>query len=224
VPVPTHFRFTARGFFFNTPEQWSIGFHMSRDQAAGPDADLGQVNEGQVTTAFAAFMNSGVIATTVRLQDWRCYQIGTDGRMEGNGPLLHDYAGTPVQGNGIIKYPPQVSLKATFVAPNRGPAKLGGFYIPGPTADLQNDLRLSTTDATAAITAVTNLLKGVSNAIDLPNTILSAHGLNVSTRGGNGSGTKQQIDHVEVGRVLDTLRTRRGALLEARQVGGHIDW
>ena len=55
------------------------------------------------------------------------------------------------------------------------------------------------------------------------NTIQSSTGLNVSTRGGP-DGTKQVIDHVEVGRVLDTLRTRRRALLEDRQIDAHIDW
>jgi hypothetical protein len=34
----------------------------------------------------------------------------------------------------------------------------------------------------------------------------------------------QGVDHIEVGRVYDTIRSRRRSLLEERFVGAQIDW
>lgn len=224
MPVPIHFKFTARGVFTNTPEQWSFGFHMSRETALWSDPSTGAINVGQVTAAFAAFLggSGAAVSDKVKMTDWRAYQISTDNRMAGN-PLVVDTTTGGPQGVATNKYPPQVALCATLVANNRGPARFGRFYIPGPTQPLDADMRISNNDATNAAQAVTTLLKSVSDAIDLPLTQGSAEGVNVSVRGGP-QGTLQVIDHVEMGRALDTIRTRRNALLEERHVHGHIDW
>ena len=224
VPVPTHFRFTARGVFFNSPEEWSFGFHMSRDNN-GSTAHPGDVDQAAVTSAFAAFFGGGTpgsISSDVKMTDWRCYEIGNDGLTVGN-PLVVDVTGDSIAGTAGTKYPPQVALCATLVAVDRGPAKFGRFYIPSPADGLNSDWRLTVAQATAYANKSTQLLKSVSDAIDL---VLgsSSTGLNVSSRGGSGAGTKQEIDHVECGRVLDTVRSRRRSLLEERVVDGHIDW
>jgi hypothetical protein len=87
-----------------------------------------------------------------------------------------------------------------------------------------NDWRLSVAVATSLSSAVTNMPKAISGAIDLPGTIGSAACINISDRPIGTDGTKQNVDHVEVGRVLDTVRRRRNALVEAPVVGGQIDW
>lgn len=224
MPIPTHLKFTARGVFSSTPEEWSFGFHFSRTVAASPDAGTGDVNVSAVTTAYSAFIGSSgaAISSNVKLMDWRCYVIGTDGRMEGN-PLVVDVSAANITGSATNKYPPQIALCATLVADNRGPARFGRFFIPGPTSPLDNDMRISNNDVTNVGTAVSALLKSISSAIDLPGTIESSAAVNVSTRGGS-AGTLQNVDHVEIGRVLDTLRTRRKSMLEERHVHAQIDW
>jgi len=223
VPIPTHFRFTVRGVFKNTPEQWSFGFHMSRSSETFPDAGLDDIDEGGVTAALTAFIQSGVFDSSVRVVDWRAYVIGTDNKMEGNGPLLHEVTPADIDGTASVRYPSQIAAVVTLVADNRGPARFGRFYLPGPAYQLESDRRISTTNADTIATSATTFLKAVSDSIDAPFTE-SVKGVNVSLRGGGGAGTLQQIDHVEVGRVYDTLRTRRNQLLEERQVGGQIDW
>jgi hypothetical protein len=67
-------------------------------------------------------------------------------------------------------------------------------------------------------------MKAVSDGIDLEVT-QSAVGLNISaTSVSNPAGVRQEIDHLEVGRVYDTLRNRRKSMLEDRIVHGPIDW
>lgn len=224
MPVPTHFKFTFRGVFTGTPEIWSFGVKFERTVGGGGDAGVEDVDDATVTTAITDFLasTSAPICTIVKCTDWRCYVIGTDGRMEGN-PKIVDVSEGAINGTAALKYPPQIALVATTVALNRGPARFGRFYIPGPAGSMASDMRLSEATATVYAQSVSAFLKKISDAVDLPGTILSASGLNVSPGGGS-SGTAQRIDHVEVGRALDTLRSRRTALLEERFADATIDW
>lgn len=226
MAVPTHFRFNVRGHFAGTPEFWQTGAHFSRDVDLAGDAELGDISESGVTDAVLAFFATSNFPTAVVLDDWRMYQIGTNGKMEGNGPKLHTFEANTYKGTASTpRYPPQVALVATLVAVNRGPARFGRMYLPSPMASMQSDLRISAADALTWATNVGAFLKAVSDSIDLPGTTLSAKGLNISPGpAGSTEGTRQEIDHIEVGRALDTLRNRRKSLLEERAVGGHLDW
>lgn len=224
MAVPTHFRITARGDFTGTPEQWSFGFHFKREQGTGPDAGLSDIDDAAVTAAFAAFFTAGApsINNKVKMTDWRAYVIGTDGHMEGN-PKVVDVSSVPIVGAAQLVYPPQIALVATLVADNRGPARFGRFFIPGPGVPIDTSWRLSEQVCIDTAEKVTQLLKGVSDAIDIPGGLESSAAVNVSTRGGV-AGTLQDVDHVEVGRALDTLRSRRRSLVEERHIHGQIDW
>jgi hypothetical protein len=225
MPVPKHFRFSFRGIFTNTPEQWNFGFNMSTLLTDIPDPGVDDITTEDVTSAFQTFIagpSDAAISERVKAMDWRAYLIGTDGRMEGN-PLFVDVSTESIQGSAANRYPPQVALAVTLVGANRGPARFGRFFIPGPAEALGTDMRLSVASATGYAEAATNFMKDVSDTLDF-SLANSSSGLNISSRGSGGEGTKQEIDHIEVGRVLDTLRTRRNALLEDRHVHGHIDW
>lgn len=216
-----HLRFTFRGDFVGTPEQFSFGFHMSRQETGQPDATVDDINTGAVTSALTAFWQQGdpAIPTNAKLTDWRAYNIDNTGHMEGN-PLLVDVSAANITGGQTIKFPPQVALVITTVGANRGPARFGRFYLP-TAATMDATMRMSVSSATAAADSCTAFMKAVSDAVDIPLRISGVDGINVS---GIGAGTNQVIDHLEVGRALDTLRNRRKSLLEERHVHGHIDW
>lgn len=222
MTVPTHFKINFRGVFTSTPEEWSFGIHMSRDIEAQPDATVGDISESGVTSAITTLLATagGMFSDACVCTEWRAYEIGTNGRMEGN-PKLVELTPPGVGGTATKKYPPQVALAVTTVADNRGPARFGRFYLPGVNLPMDNDHRLTVSNATAVAEAATEFLKDVADSIDLPLTTMSAVGLNISSLNG---GVKQEIDHVEVGRVYDTLRSRRRQLLEDRHVHGQIDW
>lgn len=221
MTFPTHFKFVFRGVFVNTPEEWSFSVKYRRDVEQGNDAELGDVNDGTVKDAIEALFGSGYFGTAVRHTEWRGYVIGTNGRMEGNPKIVVYPPGEEVNGNGSSNKPPQVCSVITTVGDDRGHARFGRFFLPTLAAPISSDLRMSTTDRDALGQAATDFLKGVSDAIDLPGTTNSAPAVNIS---GIGAGTIQDVDHLVVGRVLDTMRTRRNKLVEDYQSAGQIDW
>lgn len=221
MPVPTHFKFVFRGIFETTPETWSFSMKFSRDNPAGPDAQVSDIDEGAVTTAVDTFFGSASAGIPSRcvLTDWRAYEIGTDGLME-NNPLIHLMADDSVRGATGTIYPPQIAAVVTTVGANRGPGRFGRFYLPTALPMELTGLRMSATVATNAMELTSTFMKDVSNAIDLEGT-QSSEGLNISAVA---AGSRQAIDHLEMGRVFDTLRNRRKSLLEERVETGHIDW
>jgi hypothetical protein len=224
-PTPKHFRFVFRGTLLGSPETWSFGFHMQRVIDAGSDATLDMIHEDQVTTAVAAFFGTAEISNKVQVDDWRAYQIDETGHMEGNGPLLHTYAvGEQLGASATQQKPPQIAVVVSTLAVDRGPAKRGRFYLPGPTGAVGTDWRMPADQAASYEVQTRTFMKAVANAIDLPG-LTSVAGINVSHLPvGSSAGTSQDIDHLEVGRAYDTLRNRRKSLVEDASVGAHIDW
>lgn len=220
MPVPTHFKFVFRGEYELTPETWSFGFHMSRDNESGLDAGTGDIVQANVTTALTTFFNTNaaMIPDNAKATDWRCYVIGEDGRMEGN-PLVVDVSTLSLDGSTAMKYPPQVACVVTTVGADRGLARFGRFYLP-TAGTIGTDSRMGSGTAQGIAEAASTFMKDVSNAVDLELT-QSSEGLNISAAG---AGARQTIDHIECGRVLDTLRSRRRAMVEERYSTGHIDW
>jgi len=198
---------------------------MTRVQDGDADANLSDIVEANVTSALIAFHQTAFFSTEIQPTDWRAYVIGTDGRMEGNGPLLHEFTGVQGKGTGTNQLkPPQIATVVTLVAPNRGPAKFGRFYLPASNKTLASDQRISVADATALAVATTTMLKAVSDSVDFV-ALGSSKGCNVSPGpAGSPTGTLQNIDHVEVGRCYDTIRNRRKSMVEDRYVHTLIDW
>jgi hypothetical protein len=225
MPVPKHFRFTVRGIFDSSPETWVTGFHMTSTQPLSADAHLGDISESGVSAAVEGFFGGSTFCANAKVTDWRAYEIGNDGLMLGDGPLLHDYVASGPSGSaGAWKYPAQVACVISLIAAHRGPAKRGRMFLPAPAAPVGSGGRISDADAADIRTATTTFLKAVSDSIDMADTA-SSEGCNVSTGPpGSTTGTLQVIDHLEVGRVYDTIRSRRRSMLEGYSVGGHIDW
>jgi hypothetical protein len=224
MATPVHMKFTFRGVFTGTPEEWSFGCRFSRDNPLGDDANITNIDQGAVSDAIGALIGqsgAGQFSNNVRVTDWRAYEIGPAGVME-NNPLVVDVTAMNLAGTTANRYPPQIALVVTNVAANRGPGRFGRMYLPGPASALGSDMRLSVEDATAYATKATAFLKSVSDAIDLEG-LASSEGLNISESPFL-TGSRQAIDHVEVGRTLDTLRSRRRSLLEDRYEHTHIDW
>jgi hypothetical protein len=222
MPIPKHLRLVFRGIFRQTPETWSFGVHGQSVVDTHPDATTGDVNLQTLVDAWVTLAASAKIPDMAQLTDVRAYQVGTDGRAVGPIGIL-DVTSQVLVGPVGAKYPTQIALVVSTVGSTRGAARLGRFYLPTAATMQTTDGKISSADATTIATAAGEFLKDCSNAIDLPAVLSSASMLNVSTRGGP-DGTAQPIDHVEVGHVLDTLRSRRRALVEARVVGSHIDW
>lgn len=221
MPVATHFKFVFRGEFISTPETWSFSLKYSRDNPAGADASYGDVSSSGVDSAIAAFIANSRFNTRVRCTDWRLYQIGSDGLTEGN-PTIREFltAEMPTGTGNAVLFPPDVALCVTTEAENRGHARFGRFYLPGPNVALGTDLRLSAVDAQDWADHTVTFVKAVSDQIDLEG-LQSSEMLNISN---DAAATRQTVRNLRVGRVYDRISRRRRQMVEDYVSTGTIDW
>jgi len=221
MPVKTHFRFVFRGVFVDTPEIWSYSMKFQRDVESGTDAGLDDIDEGAVEDALTSFHADPMFQSNVKCTEYRVYQIGTDNRMQGN-PLLHPLPSAGAVGTGTARaYPTDTALCVTTVATDRGHARYGRFYLPGPHAQLGSDRLIAISWLDPVLERCVQFVKSISDAIDLPAVLNSSSMLNISN---DASSTWKIVDHLKVGRVLDHIGRRRSALLEDYREGTHIDW
>lgn len=222
MTVKPHIKVVFRGVFASSPEEWSFGLHFDSDDPLGiDDAGAGDVHLDQCLTAAQAFIGTALFQSRVKLTDIRAYKIKPDGLTEGNPNILLIPAGSQPTGASGVSLPLQIAWAVTTVGADRGPARFGRFYLPGPARTVEADGRVNQPQTQEALAQVVTFTKAVSDAVDLSGFTTSANLVNVS---GIGTGTTQVVDHLELGRVLDTMRSRRNKLDEAREKSGHIDW
>lgn len=222
MTVPTHLKIVFRGIFAGSPEQWSFSTKWNSDVSGTPDPHPDDIHADQVLVALTGLFNTSLFAGGTKCTEWRAYDIGTDGNMVGEPRLELIAPGSEPQGSSGNKHPSQVSLCVTTVGDNRGPGRYGRYYLPGPSAAVQADWRMSEADCEAYLAANVTFVKAVSDAIDIP---LSAGSVPLTNISAKGTGAKQSVHVLQVGRVLDTQRRRRNKLLEAYEISaGSIDW
>jgi len=206
-----HCRIVFRGFFINTPEEWSFSLKWRKDLGGGQIMDIENIDASGMLGAVTTLIASGLFNNRVQCSGWRAYDIGVDGKMVGNPRIVEIATASQPKGTGPLLYPPQVSLTATMEGDNRGPARFGRFYLPGPAHAVGTDMRLTTVSQTSYLNAVGAFLTDVADAIDIPTSTARAELVNAS---GIGAGAEQSVTKVRMGRVLDTIRRRRTSLLE----------
>lgn len=124
--------------------------------------------------------------------------------------MQHDFE-TSIPGVGTSNLPAQIANVVTLrTAAQRGRASSGRFYYPATGRVVSSDGRLSAATAAAVAVDATTLLNSLNAA--LPD-------WQVAVMSSIGTGTTRPVTHVEVGRVLDTMRSRRRSLEEERAVG-----
>lgn len=162
-----------------------------------------------VITALSTFHNTANITTSCAMDLIKLNLIGTDGRYVNNDTVLHEFE-TPVTGTGSTAFPPQVSLAVTLLGSrSRGPGSRGRFYIPGPALVIQGDGRITSSAALNIANMAANMIQDINEALPL---------WRVANMSNVGAGVKSMISGVSVGRVYDTIRSRRRSLDEDRQV------
>jgi hypothetical protein len=221
MAVPRHLKVVVRGQFDNTPEIWSYSMRFDRTLWGEGDAHAEDLQDGGMLTALTAFHSTSLFSPETRVTGWRAYDIGEDGRMEGNPKVVEIATASQPKGTASSRMPIQTSLVVTTEAENRGPARYGRFFLPGPAKNLGTDYRILASDALLYLNAAVTFYKAVSDRIDVDFSVTGVKAINVSNIG---TGAQQTIRNLRVGRVYDTLRSRRGALLEEYQSSGTIDW
>lgn len=215
MTTPKHNRFVVRGIFGTTDEIWSYSLKFTSVVTAGSDVLPQDWNASAVTAAVNAFHSSSMFHTGCKVVGWRGYQIGADGNTtdDGNNLKRNDYA-TPVAGTGSNIHPPQIALVVSTIGASRGPAQFGRAYMPGISQSV--DANTQTISPGAALSLggqFKTLVEALKNAM-YPVTVVGESLINVSSIG---TGHTQDVKTYRVGRVFDTMRSRRNKLLEDYQ-------
>lgn len=185
-------------------ESFSWGINLINDFGGGvAPTEVPQA----VITAVETFHASGahVGHDQAKLTTLKLNEIGTDGRyVSASDTVRYDWA-TPYPGVGSTQLPPQVALAISLVTDAaRGRASAGRFYVPVGIG-VSSDGRLPSSAQQSAATAATALLNSLNTALP---------GFTVGVVSSVGTGTQRVATGVRVGRVLDTMRSRRRALVE----------
>jgi hypothetical protein len=195
-----------------TSERWSTSLSLSdfgASTAAPETVSAGVMAACQALIATAAF------STSQKLDTIKLNEIGVDGLYTGTETVEHIYT-SPITGTSGTQPPPQLSLVASLLTgAARGYACRGRMFLPAPVyaVTLAQDGRMAVND----VLGVTGYVESFLNAL---NTELDPFRVVVASK--IGTGFIREVKAVRVGRVVDTVRSRRTSLDEDYQVSSDL--
>lgn len=204
---PAHFRLTYSGTLGNGTEEFAISLNLAPGRP-GTAAEL----TSEATAARQAWLDNMRVLFSNRntLTETRLACITADGsyltREDGSYQVGIDATPAPSVGAGVPGglLPLQSALCVTLLTPRSGPTGKGRIFLPWPdTIAIQDDFRISQPAATSVATIMAEMIRDVNSLI--ADTVVSV----VSSKG-----YTSPVTGVRVGRVPDTMRSRRGDLLE----------
>jgi hypothetical protein len=150
----------------------------------------------------AALVSGRAVLETVKFA-----AIGPDGKYT-EDPVIVDVADTPGGGGTFNATLPQAALVMSLGTARRGRSGRGRFYLPMPSVNFLDDLRLSVAQQDAAEAALAAHILNLGNqpGVDV---------LNLQVMVASTKGFLSPVTSVRVGRVVDTMRSRRRSLDEA---------
>lgn len=225
MPAPGHVRVTFSGTFGPVGAPVEI---FSHNLAVAPAGGWGPgVDQALVTAAAAAASTAwrthlrNLFTSDVSLTRTRVAYLNSNGLVERNA------AGGYVQaddlavgtGGGVLatngRMPLSTALAVSLVSGRAGASGKGRFFLPWPgTKALGTDFRMSADDALAVQTAARSFLVAVragfpaGSAIVVPSAGSTRDGVQVH------GPVLSEVLRIRVGRVPDTMRSRRSGLLE----------
>lgn len=146
------------------------------------------------------------ISPQAQLRSVKLSLIGTDGKVVGN-PTVH--VGVTPGGLTDRIYPPQVTLAVSLGTGLRGATHRGRVYLPMNLFQLNPDFTIFTADHDAIEGQFVTFLRSLN--VQFP----GAAGLVIASS----KGFNTPVTTVRLGRVADTMRSRRRSLKEAYDVG-----
>lgn len=200
-------RLVVSGSLFGV-ERFSYGMSLVTSFNNPPLDEPTEVPQA-IIDALSAFHNTANFPIACALDTIKLNLIGEDGRYVNQDTVLYEYE-TPVIGTASTAPPAQVAWAVTLgTAASRGLASRGRFFLPTPTVAIGADGRVSESAALARANQVAQLVADITAAVP---------GFSVGVVSNVGAGARRPVTHVEMGRVLDTMRSRRRSLDEARVV------
>jgi len=148
---------------------------------------------------------TALIASAAHVETIKLNEIGLDGKYTQPTTVQYDYP-TPLAGTGSLAFPPQVAMAVTLdTGLRRGRAHQGRFYLPLPAMSVATSGFISVADQNAAALTIKNFLTAVQNNVP---------GVQVGVTSSLGTGEQNTVTAFRLGRVMDTIRSRRTSLPE----------
>ena len=209
-PAP-FIRLVLGGGLYANSEQWTCSLSIANGSQLLAAPEVVPIDVRDACVAWLTSANN--FSTGADLRWIKFNLIGVDGKYREPVTVRYDFTGTLPTGAQPTNPAPQIALAHTLRTDvERGRAARGRFYAPLPGRNLASSGMLGTTDQQAYVNAATTFLNALNTAMS-----------DYATDGGEprvvvmsdvGSGMLRPVRAVAVGRVLDTMRSRRSSLTE----------
>jgi hypothetical protein len=196
-----HYRL-AFGGPIGTVEEWSCRLNITSSGDL-PDSSAADGMLPDLVTALSTWVGAAnsMLSTSVHLSWVKFNEINALGHYVDAGSSRVAEVNPIINGSGQVRLPPQVAVVVSLrTAHTRGKAHAGRMFTPALAADASSTI---CTDTTAIAGTVTTLLNDI-------NAVVTPAGVSVISA----TGESNHVTRVAVGRVFDTMRTRRRSLVE----------
>jgi hypothetical protein len=205
MPFPRqHLLISPIGDCYNAVEEWT--FTLRVDRVALPTT----AEMDALVAAYTTYMSAAnsAISTYHRLLGLKVAPIGQDGLYPPASAAVERILAAPVAGSslGNAMIPQQTQAVSLQTALSRGRGSRGRFYPPPQNVSVGTDGRTALAMAQSRADAAKTLINSIQTALAAPVVVGSELAV-----------TLRAVTQVEVGRVVDTQRRRRGALAEEWQ-------
>jgi hypothetical protein len=206
----SHVKVTVIGDAWLATETWQFGVNCRFGPGGEPtNAGLQAMADALVIPTNTFLTSSGpAMSSSARITAIKVALVDATGHYP--APSVPGIAtfGVPTPGPSGAGAIPQATIAVTLVSDvPRGRGSRGRFYLPPCMPAIQTDGRITA----AAADSIESAAKTWLNAIK-GNVIVSE----ILVMSGLGAGTSGVVKSIGVGRVVDTMRSRRRNLLEAR--------
>lgn len=205
-----HSLITFFGDAWGATETWQFGLRLDSGFTTSGEPTQTQLNT--IRDAYATMHATASFSPTARYIGMKWAKIGEDGKYVGGGDSITTFLATPLGGGSgtgsSVSAFPQICVVVSLTTDRlRGYASRGRFYSAPTNLPVGSDGRLAVAAAVSLRDRAKTFLDTVNGAGLGPVTVYS----NV------GEGLKREVTGVRVGRVVDTMRSRRSSLDEDYQ-------
>ena len=194
---PAHRRLTLSGIFGEVAapfERWSMRWNLGVSESPG---ELGFIADAAV--ANLAYIGEGS-KSAVKITEVKVAAIGANGLYTADPVIRAVYLAGSGTGGQVI---PQLALAVSFGTQRRGPTGKGRVYQPIPGADVQADGVYSNAYVAECATRHAGFVNQLNAAAGFGVVVIASS-----------KGYLTPVQTVKVGRVPDTIRSRRRQMTE----------
>lgn len=214
MPAPSHFRATFKGEFKSSAtgepyEQWNTSLALS----PGGQVSTASMQEiaDDLRDDFAAWCStteSGFSGNTF-FTEVRLDHVGDNGRIDQDAVFAQVGGGGATYSPGQVLLPPSSAVVLTLDTGGRGRSRFGRMYLPLCKVSLTQEGVMGEFQQTEILNSCATLLRNLGNLPGLDG------GAGLVVASGAGGGSLKPVQSIRVGRVVDTMRSRRRSMDES---------